>query len=373
MKGDAVPPDLSLVMVAFGSSTVVPGAVRSFREEAARAGVGSEVVVVDHSEDDAEAERLLSARPDRLIRNPNRGYAAGLNAGFAASRGSVVMGGNPDIRFEERSIAALLEALRAGWHVVGPQLTLGPLLYPPPEEQHPAAEWGRWLAHRGRPLQRWWWHRELRRNQRVWQAADPVPQTFLGGALLAAGRDVWHRIGPWDESYFLYFEEMDWLVRANRAGFRAAIVPRARVEHHWGHAASPARTAGHFHASRRRYLAGRFGPIGRFTARYAVPGPWRWSWPALPEGPVNAPGEEVLWLISPLAVGVPSLAARAGRSVPRDALDLVLGSDRGIEELTVAAVAGGRRLGCWRWRRPGAESPREPAVQAGRPVREHPP
>ena len=39
------------------------------------------------------------------------------------------------------------------------------------------------------------------------------------------------QVGPLDEDYFLYNEEVDWCLRARRAGWELAIVPAARVLH----------------------------------------------------------------------------------------------------------------------------------------------
>src|SRR6185503_17436689 len=108
--------------------------------------LAGEVIVVDHSEDDAEAQRLAAATPDLLLRGPNRGYAAGINAGLAAARGETVLVGNPDVELGRGALAALLAALRDGWAVVGPQLELAGALFPPAETQTPHAEWRRQRA-----------------------------------------------------------------------------------------------------------------------------------------------------------------------------------------------------------------------------------
>jgi len=34
-----------------------------------------------------------------------------------------------------------------------------------------------------------------------------------------------------DEIYFLYFEESDWTLRANQAGYKSLYVPKARIWH----------------------------------------------------------------------------------------------------------------------------------------------
>ena len=315
-------PDLSLVLVAHRSAAVIARAAESFRMEAARVGVRAELIVVDHSEDAEELERLQQARPDKLLVQENRGYAAGVNAGLAHASGATMLVGNPDVRFTEGSLGPLLAALAAGWDVVGPQFVLGGLLFAPADVQTPAEELRRWLASRSRLLWRLHFGRELRRWRRAWDASAPLAVPALSGALLAFRREAAAKVGPWDERYFLYFEETDWLSRASRAGMRVALVPAARVEHVWGHAADPDTHGEHFMASRRRFLAGKFGRRGRLAARLRVtrtplrPRPF-------PDAPEALPQGRLLWLLSPTALGFPAAGLEGEAPALARALDAV--------------------------------------------------
>ena len=44
-------------------------------------------------------------------------------------------------------------------------------------------------------------------------------------------RDVWERVGPLVERYFIYAEDADWCLRARAAGVRLLFVPTARLWH----------------------------------------------------------------------------------------------------------------------------------------------
>ena len=342
--------ELSLVLVTYHSSVAVPAAVATFRAEAAALGVSSEVVIVDHGEDEGERERLRALAPERLLARPNRGYAAGINAGVAESSGLTVVAGNPDIAFGPGSVAALLGALDRGWDVVGPQFTLAGWLFPPADLQTPGEQLRRWLAGRSPALWRRELRRELARSRAVWEASDPVAVPALSGALLAFRRAALARVGPWDEGYFLYFEETDWLRRAAAAGLRLAQVPRARVMHSWGHAADPEATGEQFARSRRRFLARHHGWRGRLAARFVgARSPLR---PApLPAGAGALPPGRLQWLLSPAALGVPA----AGFSGTAQALSSALRGVSGVREnrgrfLVLALDPGsGRLAGVWSW------------------------
>ena len=91
---------VSLVAVAYRSGDVLPGCVATFRREADAARVVAEVVVVEQSEAREEAEAARAAGADQVLERPNRGYAAGLNAGVAAATGEVLLLANPDVELE---------------------------------------------------------------------------------------------------------------------------------------------------------------------------------------------------------------------------------------------------------------------------------
>jgi GT2 family glycosyltransferase len=341
-------PDLSLVLVTHRSAAVVGGAVDTFRAEAARLGVSSEVVVVDHSEDREELDRLRAARPDTLFAEANRGYAAGVNAGLARASGDTILVGNPDVRFLAGSVAALLAALDAGWDIVGPQLVLAGLLFPTADLQTPGEELRRWLAGRAAPLWRANLRVELRRWNRAWDASATLALPTLSGALLAFRRGVTGRIGPWDDGYFLYFEETEWLRRASAIGLRVGLVPQARVEHLWGHTADPRRYAGHFMASRRRFLTAGFGWRGRLASRLR-PGVAPLRPRMFPATAEELPGGGLLWLLSPTGLGFPAAGLHGEAPAFCRALRAV-GLERGTPgRYLVMAVRPGRNalLGLW--------------------------
>ncbi len=312
-------PDLSAVLVSHHSAAELAICLPELRAAAQEAGLQLELVVVEQSEDAQEVARIESLGPDRLLVAPNRGFAAGLNRGVEVSRGEVIALGNPDLGFAPDSLASMMEALAAGWDVVGPQLTLGQVLMPPAESQTVVAELGRQRARRTRRATHRYLRRYLQQCDRLWAASEPVAVDTLSGAFLMTHRQVLERIGPWDEEYFLYFEETDWLRRVRRAGYRLAQVPTARVEHRWGHSARPAAQGRQYESSRQRYYrrwSRMLGPwlTSRRTPRPPCPEPWplegtsateataaaRWlvtasPWgfpagllPSTPEGPVAA-------------------------------------------------------------------------------------
>jgi len=63
------------------------------------------------------------------------------------------------------------------------------------------------------------------------QFAEPRPTAYAHGAAMMIPRRVLEQVGPMDEDFFLYYEELDWCERIRRAGYSVWIEPRARVYH----------------------------------------------------------------------------------------------------------------------------------------------
>lgn len=54
---------------------------------------------------------------------------------------------------------------------------------------------------------------------------------FLTGCLMFFDKSVLDSVGFWDESYFLYYEDADWCVRAKKAGIQLVYTPRVILWH----------------------------------------------------------------------------------------------------------------------------------------------
>lgn len=65
-------------------------------------------------------------------------------------------------------------------------------------------------------------------------AGDRIESDFIMGASLFAHRDVFARVGPFDDRFFLNYEETDWCYRARRFGFPSIVLKNAVVQHKGG-------------------------------------------------------------------------------------------------------------------------------------------
>jgi N-acetylglucosaminyl-diphospho-decaprenol L-rhamnosyltransferase len=93
----------------------------------------------------------------------------------------------------------------------------------------------------------------------------PSQIDWVPGASLIVRREVFETIGLMDEEYFLYYEETDFCLQAQRAGWMCWYVPQSRVMHIAGQstgitcAGPPKRLPQYWFDSRRRYFVKNHG------------------------------------------------------------------------------------------------------------------
>lgn len=223
------PAPVTLITVTFRSAAVLPGLLDSIRP--ALEGVDARVVVVDNaSDDDSVAVARTSPVVDRVLALPhNGGYAAGINAGVAAcpdSAAYLVL--NPDIRLWPGSVAPLLRALADPRTAIAvPRLVdeHGVLLRSLRREPSVLRCAGEALIG-GRRAGRWPPLGEVIMRPSAYEDPSTAAVWATGGAMLLSAAAL-RAIGPWDESFFLYEEEVEFALRARDRGYRLAYVPAA--------------------------------------------------------------------------------------------------------------------------------------------------
>ena len=346
---------VSLVVVCHHSSRVLAECIESFRREAAEAEIEAEVVAVEQSEDVAEVARVEAVGVDRMLVRPNRGYAAGLNAGSTEAVGEILFLANPDIRFFSGSVLALVDGIERGFDVVGPQFVWdedGLVLLPAAEDPAPRAEFGRAIRRRSPRMWAAGLDRTLDETWQIWTAEETVPVAGLRGALLAVTAATFHRYGSFDEGYFLYFEETEWLLRARRRGARFGLVTGAKVQHRWGHATGQGDGAAEREElSRRRFVARNYGGLWRWILR-AGGGGSREPIPVvrLSDEADIPEAERDLWLASPFSHLMPALGSARARALPRAFLEFCR-AWRWVVASATRSEGEWRITGAWTWGR----------------------
>ena len=228
--------ELSTVIVNYRSRIPLLECVASFEVDAA--GVEHEVVVVDNDPAGGTLEELARRFPKaRGIANAeNVGFAKAVNQGIAATTGEYVMIVNPDCFVERGSVAALLGYLRANPRtgVVGPRMIGrdGKIQY----SARSFPDFTTFLFNRYSLLTRLFPRNKYSRRYLLsdWDHASVRSVDWLSGACLVVRRTAIDQVGPMDEAYFMFNEDVDWCRRMKQGGWDVVYVPEAMLHHDIG-------------------------------------------------------------------------------------------------------------------------------------------
>jgi N-acetylglucosaminyl-diphospho-decaprenol L-rhamnosyltransferase len=243
--------DFAVVIVNYRSAALARRCA-----ELAAADAPSEILIVDNASGDGSVEDLRAAGLEVLARPANDGFAAGVNAGFAATTAPHVVLLNPDCEPRPGALRALVDHLdrtpAAG--IAAPRL-LNPDGSSQPNAYRRAPGLVTIATELCIPLALAMEHVPVLDTYRVrdWRPGARVAHVI--GAALAVRRDAYAATAGLDEGFFLYLEETEWQARVRAAGFTIELVPGAEVVHliRGGGEAALAPSP-HYLDSARRYL-----------------------------------------------------------------------------------------------------------------------
>jgi GT2 family glycosyltransferase len=216
-RGDLV---VAALVLNWNQSELTGEAVKTVRDQV------DHVYVVDNgssTDDIASLRRLADSRTTIIENGLNLGYAGGCNRGLeeaVAAGFDAVFIMNNDAFPRPGCLEKLTSRLSASPSIaaVGPTV----IRHGTDEVLHtacalePRSGRGRWLQ-RGIPLS---------------DLSDrPIRSDYLSGEAMLVRTASIRQIGMFDPRYFCYCEDVDWGVRARRAGWGIEVLPDARVEH----------------------------------------------------------------------------------------------------------------------------------------------
>jgi GT2 family glycosyltransferase len=216
-------PQAAVVVPSWNSVELLPALLDSL----AGGGEELEVLVVDNGSRDGTVELLRERDVPHLALPRNIGFAAAMNRGVAATAAPFVLGLNADTVVAPRAIATLIQVLAADPGLGGVQPRILQL-----EGDHPGDPATARLYSAGMALTRD--GRAVETGAGEWQGEGFLREREIfgvcGGACLLR-RELFERLGGYDESYVSFYEDVDLNVRARIAGSRFAYVPEAVVWH----------------------------------------------------------------------------------------------------------------------------------------------
>ncbi len=226
--------DLSIIIVSWNVKELLRQCLASV--ESGRGALNLQVIVVDNASTDSSGEMVAAEFPwVRLLRQQkNVGFSRGNNLGLATAKGPYLLLLNPDTQIVGTALSQMVAYLDAHPTIgaLGPQLLFPDGKVQSSRRRFPTLATGffesTWLQSVA--------PRSITHRYYVLDRPDDVISQvdWVMGASLMVRRQAYEDVGPLDEGYFMYSEEMEWQRRIKNAGWKVIYYPFAQVIHHEG-------------------------------------------------------------------------------------------------------------------------------------------
>ncbi|MBI1863457.1 glycosyltransferase family 2 protein [Candidatus Microgenomates bacterium] len=195
-------PNISVIIINWSTPELVKSQMEVLHKDPS-----VEVILVDNFSTSENAKKIsqLSKKVSHVIlNNKNLGFSAAGNQGAHIAKGEWLLFLNPDLQITDAAVSAFVkEAIASGLDAASPTTDDPRYLKPLPSLFSLITEFS--PLHRVVPLSLF------------------TQKTLTGGCLLIK-KDVFEKIGKWDEDYFLWFEDSDITKRLLDAHYKVGWV-----------------------------------------------------------------------------------------------------------------------------------------------------
>jgi GT2 family glycosyltransferase len=266
-------PTLTIVVVNWNTRELLLACLRSIRPQSLPFSI--ETIVVDNASTDRSVEAVAVQFPEMVvIRNQtNLGFAKANNQAIEIARGKYILLLNSDTVLCDDALAQMVGLLdeKAEVAAVGAKLLnrdhslqLSACGFPTVATLAFEALLLDRLFPRSRIFGQYY--------MTYWDHNDVRAVGYVAGACLMVRATVVADIGPLDEGYFMYAEEMDWCYRMYQRGYRTFYLPTAEVIHYGGQSSKIVRGEMFRHHFRGllRFFAKNYGKRHAIAARAVI-------------------------------------------------------------------------------------------------------
>ncbi len=219
-------PLVSIVIVNWNGASLLPACLESIHAQSYK---HYEIIVVDNASTDKSVALLRRKYPKvKLIENAtNLGFAGGVNVGAVLAQGTYMALLNTDAVADPQWLEGLVASLQknARRAVATPKVLL-----PPPPGRSAIR-----LESAGDCLTVWGVARPRGREELDKGQYDNQVNVMLASGSSSLYRlNTWRDLGGFDERFFMYYEDVDYSLRARQAGHDIVYAPLAMVTHQPG-------------------------------------------------------------------------------------------------------------------------------------------
>lgn len=180
-----------------------------------------ELIIVDNNSQDESILEIIKVFPKSIIipQKKNFGFSQAVNTGISKAKGEFILLLNDDTEIDKSSIKSLVELLEKKPEIVavtGKIISMENNNIIESVGDNVNAALQPFPRGKGDPKDRW-------------NTGELVTLITAGGSLYR--RDIFKKVGLFDEAFFAYYEDVDWSLRAQLLGYKLWYEPKAIIYH----------------------------------------------------------------------------------------------------------------------------------------------
>ncbi|GBD86462.1 N-acetylglucosaminyl-diphospho-decaprenol L-rhamnosyltransferase [bacterium BMS3Abin03] len=228
--------NLSIIIVNYNVKEFLQNLLHSI--EKASSGISKEIIIVDNASDDGSVELIREKFPDvkLIVNKKNLGFGKANNQALKIAKGDFMLMLNPDTLVSEDTFDKMIgffnsnpEAGLAGCKILNPDGSLQLACrrsFPGP--------WTSFTKVTG--LSRLFPKNKLfaRYNLTYLDENKSYEVDAISGSFMMMRREVYEKVGGFDEQFFMYGEDLDLCYRIQKAGYKVFYVHSTQIIHYKG-------------------------------------------------------------------------------------------------------------------------------------------
>ncbi len=221
---------ISIIIVNYNGRQYLQECLHSIKEQK-DPGFFTEIIVVDNASTDGSVKYIKEKFPGiRIIQlNKNYGFAKANNIGVKESKGEYIVFVNNDVLVEKNWLSSLYKRIK---HEPNCGAVVGKtMLY---EQKHIVQNAGSIVFKDGYARDR---GAVVRKNNQSYEEdgsfySQPTKVAACCGVNMIISKQVFQKVGGFDENYFMYYEDIDLSLSIRRLGYVIFFEPLAKIYHH---------------------------------------------------------------------------------------------------------------------------------------------
>lgn len=242
-------PKLSTIIVTYNSSQHIKDMLLSIEKQT---NTSHEIIVVDNNSQDQTVAQIYASRVkvSLLKQKENLGFSKANNLGVKDAKGEYLLFLNPDTRVLDHAIDNLFNFLKSRDDVgiVAPKLiedngNIQPSVRNLPTLTNAIKEY----------------YLNIKKSYEPFVPVGNSPQEIesIVGAAIMIPKNLYQKVGGFDNKFFMYFEDLDLCKKVKNAGYKIMYLPEVRMKHSIGASAKTnTKTSQYLKASATLYHGG---------------------------------------------------------------------------------------------------------------------